>query len=64
MDIAALRLEGTALPPMHSGAGLDRACAGDPVLALGADGAVARGAIQDLGHPVTWNVRLDWRFVT
>ncbi|WP_170223149.1 trypsin-like peptidase domain-containing protein [Nonomuraea turkmeniaca] len=53
VDIAALKLDGTALPPLHSGLGLGRARVGDPVLAIGAAGAVTQGTIQDLDHPVT-----------
>lgn len=55
-DIAALELDDSGLPPLHSGSGLADARVGDPVLAVGfphgqAD-AVTSGTVRSLNQPV------------
>jgi len=55
-DIAALEVDDSGLPPLHSGSGLANARVGDPVLAIGhphgqAD-AVISGTLRALNQPV------------
>jgi len=55
-DIAALQVDDSGLPPLHSGSGLANARVGDPVLAIGhrhgrAD-AVTSGRVRSLHRPV------------
>ena len=54
IDIAALELDDSGLPPMHSGSGLADARVGDPVLALGYPNgeAVVSGTVRSLNRPV------------
>lgn len=56
VDIAALELDGSGLPPLHSGAGLADARVGNPVLAVGSPygqaDAVTPGTVRSLNRPV------------
>ncbi|WP_425323596.1 trypsin-like peptidase domain-containing protein [Haloactinopolyspora alba] len=52
-DIAALRVDDSGLPPLHSRDGLAEARVGDHALAVGADEAVAVGSIEALDDPAT-----------
>ncbi|MGI8909659.1 MAG: trypsin-like peptidase domain-containing protein [Rubrobacteraceae bacterium] len=56
VDIAALELDDSGLPPLHSGSGISEARVGDPVLAVGfsheqADAAMS-GTVRSLNRPV------------
>ncbi|MGH3932096.1 MAG: S1C family serine protease [Pseudonocardiaceae bacterium] len=55
-DIAALEVDDSGLPPLHSGSGLANARIGDPVLAIGfstgASDAVTSGTVRALNQPV------------
>jgi len=57
VDIAALELDDSGLPPMHSGAGISYARVGDPVLAVGfphgpQPEGVTPGTVRSLNRPV------------
>jgi len=55
-DIAALQVDDSGLPPLHSRSGLADVRTGDPVLAIGyqhgAADAVTSGTVRALNHPV------------
>ena len=57
VDIAALELDDSGLPPLHSGSGISEARVEDPVLAVGfphgqAAAAVISGTVRALNRPV------------
>lgn len=57
VDIAALELDDSGLPPLHSGSGISEARVEDPVLAVGfphgqAAAAVTSGTVRALNRPV------------
>ncbi len=68
VDIAALELDDSGLPPMHSGTGISDARVGDPVLAVGfphdpqAEG-VTSGTVRSLNRPARMGEGAELRVV-
>ncbi|MFD0661116.1 S1C family serine protease [Thermocatellispora tengchongensis] len=53
VGVAALRVNDSGLPPLHSGSGLAQARPQDRAYAVGASGALMAGSIRALKQPVT-----------